>query len=87
MIKLDFETMYNTRDFCCDLSNNREVKSHLLLRSDNTAYASVAVGDKLVAGTDGKWSKSASVDDYSAYLEVIEKTSFCGNGLLVKVHA
>lgn len=41
MIKLDFETMYNTRDFCCDLSNNREVKSHLLLRSDNTAYASV----------------------------------------------
>ncbi len=53
----------------------------------NTAYASVAVGDKLVAGTDGKWSKSASVDGYSAYLEVIEKTSFCGNGLLVKVHA
>lgn len=53
----------------------------------NTAYASVSVGDKLVAGTDGKWSKSASVDGYSAYLEVIEKTSFCGNGLLVKVHA
>lgn len=52
-----------------------------------TAYESVAVGDKLVAGTDGKWSKSASVDGYSAYLEVIEKTSFCGNGLLVKVHA
>lgn len=52
-----------------------------------TAYASVSVGDKLVAGTDGKWSKSASVDGYSAYLEVIEKTSFCGNGLLVKVHA
>lgn len=37
-----------------------------------TAYESVAVGDKLVAGTDGKWSKSASVDGYSAYLEVIE---------------
>ena len=52
-----------------------------------TAYTSVSVGDKLVAGTDGKWSKSASVDGYSAYLEVIEKTSFCGNGLLVKVHA
>ena len=52
-----------------------------------TAYASVSVGDKLVAGTDGKWSKSASADGYSAYLEVIEKTSFCGNGLLVKVHA
>lgn len=52
-----------------------------------TAYTSVAVGDKLVTGTDGKWSKSASVDGYSIYLEVIEKTSFCGNGLLVKVHA
>lgn len=52
-----------------------------------TAYASVAVGDNLIAGTDGKWAKSASVDGYSVYLEVIEKTGFCGNGLLVKVHA
>lgn len=52
-----------------------------------TAYTSIAVGDKLVAGTDGKWTKSASVDGYSVYLEVIEKTGFCGNGLLVKVYA
>ncbi|MCM1008689.1 MAG: hypothetical protein NC485_12350 [Ruminococcus flavefaciens] len=52
-----------------------------------TAYENVAVGDRLIAGIDGKWSKSASVDGYSAYLEVIEKTSFCGNGLLVKVNA
>lgn len=52
-----------------------------------TIYTSVNVGDKLIAGTDGKWVKSASVDGYSVYLEVIEKTGFCGNGLLVKVHA
>lgn len=52
-----------------------------------TAYASVAVGDKLVVGTDGKWVKATSTDGYPVYLEVIEKTGFCGNGLLVKVHA
>ena len=52
-----------------------------------TSYASIAAGDKLVAGTDGRWAKPASVDSYSIYLEVIEKTGFCGNGLLVKVHA
>ncbi len=50
-------------------------------------YAGIGAGDKLTAGTDGKWVKSASVDGYSIYLEVIAKTIFCGNGLLVKVHA
>ena len=52
-----------------------------------TAYNTLAVGDKLVVGTDGKWAKSADVSGYAEYLEIIEKTSFGGNGLRVVVHA
>lgn len=51
-----------------------------------TAYNTLAVGDKLVVGTDGKWAKSADVSDYAEYLEIVEKTSFGGNGLRVVVH-
>lgn len=52
-----------------------------------TAYNTLAVGDKLVVGTDGKWAKSTDVSGYAEYLEVVEKTSFGGNGLRVVVHA
>lgn len=52
-----------------------------------TAYNTLAVGDKLVVGTDGKWAKSVDVSDYAEYLEIVEKTSFGGNGLRVVVHA
>lgn len=52
-----------------------------------TAYNTLAVGDKLVVGTDGKWAKGADVSDYAEYLEIVEKTSFGGNGLRVVVHA
>ena len=52
-----------------------------------TAYNTLAVGDKLVVGTDGKWAKSADVSDYAEYLEIVEKTSFGCNGLRVVVHA
>lgn len=52
-----------------------------------TAYNTLAVGDKLVVGTDGKWAKSVNVSGYAEYLEVVEKTSFGGNGLRVVVHA
>lgn len=52
-----------------------------------TAYNTLAVGDKLVVGTDGKWAKSADVSGYAEYLEIVEKTSFGGNGLKVVVHA
>ena len=52
-----------------------------------TAYNTLAVGDKLVVGTDGKWAKSADISGYAEYLEIVEKTSFGGNGLRVVVHA
>jgi len=46
-----------------------------------TAYADIAVGDKLTLGTDGKWVETADVTGYATYLQVIEKTTFGGNGL------
>lgn len=52
-----------------------------------TAYNTLVVGDKLVVGTDGKWAKSVDVSGYAEYLEIVEKTSFGGNGLRVVVHA
>lgn len=50
-----------------------------------TAYADVAVGDKLTFGTDGKLVETADVTGYSTYFEVTEKTTFGGEGLAVKV--
>lgn len=60
----------------------------LLLMNDlavTTAYGSIDVDDTLVVGTDGKWVKETTLTGYAYYLTVIEKNSFCGNGLLVKV--
>lgn len=50
-----------------------------------TAYASIAVGDTLTFGVDGKLVKNATLTDYSTYFEVIEKTQFGGEGIAVKV--
>ena len=52
-----------------------------------TNYATIAVGDKLVAGTDGKLVKVSDVSGYAEYLEVIEKVAFGGNGLVAVVKA
>lgn len=64
------------------------LEDRLLLMNDaalTTAYASVAVDDVLVADTDGKWAKDNTHTDYTYGLTVIEKNTWCGNGLLVKV--
>ena len=50
-----------------------------------TAYASLAVGDTLTFGTNGKLVKNATLTDYLTYFEVVEKTQFGGDGLAVKV--
>lgn len=46
-----------------------------------TAYASLAVNDKLTLGTDGKWVKTADVTGYATYLQIVEKTTFGGAGI------
>jgi len=50
-----------------------------------TAYANLAKGDKLTFGTDGKLVETADVTGYATYFEIIEKTTFGGSGLAVKV--
>lgn len=51
----------------------------------STDYADIAVGDKLVFGTDGLLAKSADVTGYKVYFEVTEKTAYMGKGVLVVV--
>lgn len=48
-------------------------------------YASIKVGDKLVATSKGKIKVSADVTGYAEYFEVIEKTSYNTEGLAVMV--
>lgn len=51
-----------------------------------TDYASIKVGDKLVAKTDtGLWEVNAEVTGYKIYLEVVEKTTFFDKGLYCMV--
>lgn len=51
----------------------------------STEYTDVAVGDKLVFGTDGLLAKSADVSGYKVYFEVTKKTAYMGKGVLVVV--
>jgi hypothetical protein len=50
-----------------------------------TAYASINVGDKLTADTAGKLAVNATVTEYDTYFEVLAKTTYGGDGLLVKI--
>lgn len=50
-----------------------------------TAYADINVGDVLVGNANGKLEVAADATGYAASFEVIEKTSFNGEGLAVKV--
>ena len=50
-----------------------------------TAYNTLAVGDKLVVGTDGKWAKASDVSGYAQYLEVTALVSYNGKGVEAKV--
>lgn len=50
-----------------------------------TEYASIAEGNTLTLGTDGKWVVNATLTDYATYLKVVEKTNFGGAGLDVVV--
>jgi hypothetical protein len=64
------------------------LRNRLILMDLNqvtTAYASINVGSKLIAGTDGKLVVSLTPTDYDTYFEVLEKVSYNGDGLLVKV--
>ena len=48
-------------------------------------YTTPAVGDKLVAGTDGKWTKTSEVSGYAQYLEVTALVTYNGKAVEAKV--
>ena len=48
-------------------------------------YTTPAVGDKLVAGTDGKWAKASDVSGYAQYLEVTALVTYNGKAVEAKV--
>ena len=49
------------------------------------AYTTPTVGDKLVAGTHGKWVKTADVSGYAQYLEVTALVTYNGKAVEAKV--
>ena len=72
----------NPRLFLVQSLNTRILDMNML--SVTGAYASINVGDVLVAGNDGKLVVGTA-SGQEVYFEVIEKTSFGGNGLAVQV--
>ena len=48
-------------------------------------YTTPTVGDKLVAGTDGKWAKTSDVSGYAQYLEVTALVAYNGKAVEAKV--
>lgn len=50
-----------------------------------TDFNTVAVGDKLVFGTDGLLVKSDAADDYKVHFEVIALTAYMDAGLLAVI--
>lgn len=47
----------------------------------STDYSTLAVGDKLVFGTDGLLAKAAAVTGYKVYFEITNKTAYMGKGV------
>lgn len=48
-------------------------------------YTTPTVGDKLVAGTDGRWVKTSDVSGYAQYLEVTALVTYNGKAVEAKV--
>lgn len=51
----------------------------------NGTYSALAVGDKLVFGTDGLIAKASDVTGYKVYFEILEKTAYHGSGILAVI--
>lgn len=65
-----------------DLTSVANLEMEFAYYEISTDYATIAVGDKLVFGTDGLLAKSAAVTGYKVYFEVINKTAYMGKGVL-----
>jgi hypothetical protein len=63
------------------------IDSHIVVMNATaikTDVSTLIVGDKLIVGTDGLWTKGA-VDGYTQYLEVTALVSYNGKGIEAKV--
>lgn len=67
------------------LVDAKELPIELDYRVIATDYATVKIGDKLIANADGKWEVSADVTGYKIYLEVVEKSNFGDKGVMAIV--
>lgn len=68
-----------------DLTTVANLEAEFASYEITTAYADLAVSDKLVFGTDGKLAKATDVTGYKVYFEIIEKTAYMGKGVLVVI--
>lgn len=68
-----------------DLTTVANLEAEFASYEITTAYADLAVSDKLVFGTDGKLAKATDVAGYKVYFEIIEKTAYMGKGVLVVI--
>lgn len=67
------------------LADAKELIVELDFRVIETDYATLKIGDKLVANTEGKWEVAADVTGYAIYLEIVEKSSFGDKGIAAVV--
>ena len=65
-----------------DLTTVANLEAELAKDEISTDFTTIAVGDKLVFGTDGLFAKVTDVDGYKVFFEVIEKTAYMGAGVL-----
>ena len=65
-----------------DLTTVANLEAELAKDEISTDFTTIAVGDKLVFGTDGLFAKATDVDGYKVFFEVIEKTAYMGAGVL-----
>lgn len=65
-----------------DLTSVANLEMEFASYEISTDYATLAVGDKLVFGTDGLLAKSGAVTGYKVYFEIIKKTAYMGKGIL-----
>lgn len=83
--KEDFEILageYVRADFLADA---KELVIELDFRVIKTDYATLNIGDKLVANAEGTWEVATDVTGYAIYLEIVEKSSFGDKGIAAVV--
>lgn len=83
--KEDFKVLKDEPVRADFLVDARELPIELDYRVIATDYATMNIGDKLIANADGKWEVSADVTGYKIYLEIVDKSNFGDKGVVAIV--